>query len=113
MLEETLRLAEEGQQFGQQHVRVFGFEHVDVAGADAGEVGHGHLALIGATLHKEHLTRFEVVGEGCAVGDQSPTADAQVFRLDVFDADVAFDALGGRIGDAGFVEFDDIAKPNA
>ena len=110
MLEEALRLAEERQQFRQQHVWIFGFEHVDVARADAGEVGHGNLALISAALHEEHLARFEVVGEGCAVGHRSPTADAQVFRLDVFNTDVAFDALGCRVGDASLVELDDIAE---
>ena len=113
VVEEGVGLADEGQQFGQQHGRVAALKDVDVAGADALEIGHSHLALVGAALGEEHLAGAEAIGEGRPLGHQPPATDAQIARRDVLDADVTLDAGRGRVGGAVGVEADDVAEGDA
>ncbi len=97
MIKKGVGLANEGQQLRQQNLRILGFQHVNVPGAHSGEICHSHLALVCASLTEQHLPRLKHAGEGHAVSDAAPTADAQVAGFEMFQADVAFNAIGQRV----------------
>ena len=82
-------------QFGQQMV-VRRFQHIDVAGTDAFEICHRHLALIGAALAEQNLPRLEQRGKGRAIGHVTPAPDAQVAGFDMLQPHDTFDP--GRLG---------------
>ena len=101
------RLANERHEFGQQHIRVFALEDVNVAGTHAVKVRNRHLALVRAALAEEYLSAFEGVGESRPVRDESPTANVQVLWLDVLQSHEAVNPCGGRVRGAGGGEGDD------
>ena len=101
------RLANERHEFGQQHIRVFALEDVNVAGTHAVKVRNRHLALVRAALAEEHLSALEGAGESCPVRDVAPTANMQVLWLDVFESHKAVNPCGGRVRCAGGGEGDD------
>ena len=94
VLEETVRLADERQQVGQQVAVVLRFEHVDVAAADAAEIRDSDLPQIRATLAEEYLAGTEDVRERRAFRDVPPSVNRQVAGIDVFESDVAREAGG-------------------
>ncbi|MCY1365939.1 hypothetical protein D9M69_528130 [compost metagenome] len=110
MIEECVGLANEWQQLRHQDRGVLGLQHVDVTGAHARKIGHGHLALVGAAFAEQHLSGLEDAGEGHAVGNVAPTADAQVTWFEMFQTDVAFNAIGQRILAACFREAHHVAE---
>ena len=91
-------MQDERHKFGQQHIRVFALEDINVTGTHAVKVRNRHLALVGTALAKEHLSALEGVGEGRPVRDVAPTANVQVLWLDVLESHEAVNACGGGVG---------------
>src|SRR5690606_29133348 len=90
VIEKGVGLANEWQQLRQQDLRILGLKHVDIPGAHPREIRHSHLALVSAALAEQHLPWLKDAGEGNAVSDVAPAADAQVTGFEVFQADIAF-----------------------
>src|SRR4051794_5433275 len=96
MPKERIRLTDERQQFCQQ-LSVHWLQYVDVSRADAIEIRNCHLALIRASLTKQHLAGTKHICKRRAFRDSSPASYFQVFRVDVLEADVTLETVVLRV----------------